>query len=230
MPVTVVARLSTDAGNTAAFGSDGGLYTPSAPPGWTIDNQWAPSGNTGYYQHAQFAAPAPVLAVANGYFYPLLFTRAGYIKDVRTHISVAGAAGSNIYLAVYAADNTGGVGTKLFDYGTIVSAATGVIGATNNTAAAAIALNAGVLYYMGYWFQSSGTLPTVSQRTGGQAPRGGAAHALSTDFTTAWACHVDSTTGGWSTRTVGVTTPVIAAAHTGANATALNVQYQIQNV
>lgn len=162
MPINVIGRLSTDAGNVLQAGSDGGLYSSSGvyrgpASAYVIDNSWAAAGSGTQYWYSSQANQFGVynnatFAISSGLIWPVAFARDCTIGTsvIRTYTTTSAA--STMYLAMYPSSTTTGLpGSKLVDLlsWSIPTTVSTVNSTQLNTSPT---FRAGLLYWACAWF------------------------------------------------------------------------------
>jgi hypothetical protein len=156
MPISAVAKISTDVGNSVSAGSDGGLYFLSstqrgANSQYIIDNSWGTqTGTTYWYALPSGLTPSTnTLAANTAYIFPLAVARNATIAASPLQVSVATTA-SAIYLSLYGSNaSTGAPAAKLADLFSYSASAAAVV--TPTVVTASPTLTAHTLYYAAVW-------------------------------------------------------------------------------
>lgn len=237
MAVTVSARLSTDSGNALSFGSDTGLYGALPNPvrggaqAWTIDNSWGTAVGTSYYYYLGNLSVAASPTAGTAYIWPIVFSRAAKFTSLQLYVSTAGA-GSSLYHSVYSSDTTGLPSAKLSDLGYGSTAATGVVNHTMTDTTTV--WQPYTLYWVCSWINTSSASPTFYMRNiGTSSIRLSVAPTGVGWWSSTGALSLLDTTSGWTTRTTGPASLVIAANSTtapGQSIYAPNLALGIANV
>lgn len=177
MAVSVTLRTSTDAGNLATFGTDGGLLVSSPPPprsgqhGVTIDNSFSAAAATDYWYTLPTISTISATMTSNvAFIFPIMFSRNCQISGGRLNVGTAGA-GSNFYATSYAADTSTGLpSTKLTDLFTCSTATVAVatLSLLDTSATYGRTYTAQTLYWIACWAQTTSAFPITTMRQGSQ--------------------------------------------------------------
>ncbi len=172
MPLVISAKISTDAGNTAKFGTDGNLLA-TAPPSWDgqpeylIDNSWAPATPATAYWYplglGYGANSSGSISGQVGVAQPFMVSRAckitGWALGSTTTTSVS------LYSATYSSNATTGMPlAKIADLGSVASGTGGgqVVSASSMDATV---YQPRTLYWKAFWTPQAATTPTYQYRT-----------------------------------------------------------------
>lgn len=201
MSSTIAINLSSDSGNTLAFGTDGGLLCPQPAINqrggvfsYAIDNSWG-TASTPYHYPLSGAGGTTTMnsGLGNCQLWPLMITRDARCVGGTINVTTA-AAGSQYYHSVYASDpSTGNPGAKVADLLYFQCATTGVRAATARDTTTV--LSAYKLYWMASWY--NGAAATVTARTSSFCFPYRAATLTASNFTTTYFGTSD-TTANWS--------------------------------
>jgi hypothetical protein len=168
MPYVFSAKTSTDAGNLAKIGADGGIYVGSPysamaglNPAYTLDNSWVGAGQQFWYTLATGSTSTMIFGATASVF-PFMFAKSCTVQQMS--VNVTAASGSyNLYASTYASNSvTGMPAAKIADQAQWSSAAAGAVAATTMRDTATVYVGR-TLYWMAFWY-SYGTVPSVTSR------------------------------------------------------------------
>jgi hypothetical protein len=176
MPISAVAKISTDSGNTVSAGSDGGLYMPSGllrgpAAGYVIDNSWSAAGTGTQYWYTSQASGFLLNQSITIYPNQAIVTPLAFARDCTIGTSVVRTAGGGtgtptMYLAVYANNTVTGLpGAKIVD---LLSWSLPVAATTVNSTqvTASPTFKANLLYWACMWTVGASTIGNIYGRIG----------------------------------------------------------------